>query len=55
MATVTVLKQAIHEMLIQHKQYIAEHGDDMPAISGWRWGVKETLAARGTSTEGDNV
>src|SRR5579885_225966 len=48
-------KQAIHERLIEHKQYIAKHGDDMPTISGWKWGVKEAVAARGTTTEGDNV
>jgi len=47
-------KQAIHERLIAHKAYIAEHGDDMPAISGWRWGA-ETAPATGTTTEGDNV
>jgi xylulose-5-phosphate/fructose-6-phosphate phosphoketolase len=48
-------KQAIHEKLIDHRQYIDEHGDDMPAISGWRWGLKKADGARGTSTEGDNV
>ena len=35
-------KQAINEKLLEHKQYIAKHGDDMPEITGWRWG-----AARG--------
>jgi xylulose-5-phosphate/fructose-6-phosphate phosphoketolase len=48
-------KQAIHEKLIDHKEYIAQHGDDMPAISGWKWGLKTSSGARGTSTEGDNV
>jgi xylulose-5-phosphate/fructose-6-phosphate phosphoketolase len=28
----------LHERLIEHKHYIARHGDDMPAISGWQWG-----------------
>jgi len=32
------LKQSIRDALIDHKQYIAEHGEDMPAISGWTWG-----------------
>jgi xylulose-5-phosphate/fructose-6-phosphate phosphoketolase len=30
-------KQAIAEKLIEHKQYIAVHGDDMPEIQDWRW------------------
>ena len=48
-------KQALQEKLIEHKQYIMKHGDDMPAISGWKWGVKGAVAKPGTSTEGDNV
>jgi xylulose-5-phosphate/fructose-6-phosphate phosphoketolase len=48
-------KQAIHDKLIEHEQYIAEHGDDMPAISGWKWGLKREVGAGATSTEGDNV
>src|SRR5579872_299606 len=48
-------KQSIHEKLIEHKEYINKHGDDMPSISGWKWGAKEPAKAPGTSTEGDNV
>jgi xylulose-5-phosphate/fructose-6-phosphate phosphoketolase len=48
-------KQAIHGMLIEHNEYINRHGDDMPAISSWKWGTKEAAPARRTSTEGDNV
>ena len=31
-------KQAIRDKLIEHKQYIAQYGDDMPEIAGWTWG-----------------
>jgi xylulose-5-phosphate/fructose-6-phosphate phosphoketolase len=48
-------KQAIHDKLIDHKEYISEHGDDMPDITGWKWGAEEPVKSRGTSTEGDNV
>jgi xylulose-5-phosphate/fructose-6-phosphate phosphoketolase len=53
-AKAAYFKQAIHESLIEHKQYIAKHGDDMPAISGWKWGLKGA-APKATSTAGDNV
>jgi len=48
-------KQAIRDKLIEHEQYISEHGDDMPEITGWRWGGQERAGARSSSTEGDNV
>jgi xylulose-5-phosphate/fructose-6-phosphate phosphoketolase len=48
-------KQAIHDQLIEHKEYIAKYGDDMPEISGWKWGIKATARVKGTSTESDNV
>src|SRR5262249_24631369 len=48
-------KQAIRDKLIEHKEFIAQHGDDMPEITGWKWG-QEAMASEGTtSTEGDNV
>jgi xylulose-5-phosphate/fructose-6-phosphate phosphoketolase len=47
-------KQAIRNKLIDHKQYIARHGDDMPEITRWRWGQEaSTVTVR--STEADNV
>ena len=49
-----LFKQAIHEKLIEHKEYIERHGDDV-AISGWRWGLKGAASKGSTTTEGDNV
>src|SRR5204863_2784899 len=48
-------KQAVHERLIEHKEYIEKYGDDMPAISAWKWGGQKIAAHGATSTEGDNV
>jgi xylulose-5-phosphate/fructose-6-phosphate phosphoketolase len=54
-ARAAYFKQAIRDRLIEHKQYIEEHGEDMPEITGWRWGEGASLPAGRTSTEGDNV
>ncbi|MGZ5475310.1 MAG: phosphoketolase family protein [Thermoanaerobaculia bacterium] len=31
------VKQDMREMLVEHRQYIRERGDDMPAVRDWTW------------------
>jgi len=47
-------KQTIRDKLLEHKDYIAKYGDDMPEITGWAWG-QEAASAATSSTEGDNI
>jgi xylulose-5-phosphate/fructose-6-phosphate phosphoketolase len=48
-------KQAIRNALIEHRQYIDEHGEDHPFVLGWKWGEQAPAAVTRSSTEGDNV
>jgi xylulose-5-phosphate/fructose-6-phosphate phosphoketolase len=36
-ANAAYVKQALAQKLIEHKQYINEHGEDMPEIRNWKW------------------
>jgi xylulose-5-phosphate/fructose-6-phosphate phosphoketolase len=47
-------KQTIRDKLIEHTEYIARHGDDMPEVSSWKWG-QEAISAGVRSTEADNL
>ncbi|MBI1735346.1 MAG: phosphoketolase family protein [Candidatus Rokubacteria bacterium] len=37
-ARAAYVKQRLMYNLIEHKEYVAEHGEDMPEILNWRWG-----------------
>ena len=32
------LRQALRDKLVEHREYICTHGEDLPEICGWRWG-----------------
>ena len=34
-------KQTIRDKLIEHKQYIADNGQDLPEIRNWKWGAQK--------------
>jgi xylulose-5-phosphate/fructose-6-phosphate phosphoketolase len=34
------IKQMLRDKLIEHKQYITEHGEDMPEVRNWKWGIE---------------
>jgi xylulose-5-phosphate/fructose-6-phosphate phosphoketolase len=36
-ARAAYVKQMLHDKLIEHKQYIVAHGEDMPEIQNWQW------------------
>jgi len=48
-------KQQVRDRLIEHKQYIHEYGEDLPEVTGWRWGQGGHVSGSSSSTEADNV
>jgi xylulose-5-phosphate/fructose-6-phosphate phosphoketolase len=55
-------QQAMREKLIDHRNYITVHGDDMPEVRDWRWPggatagrATDTAPGRASETRGDNL
>jgi xylulose-5-phosphate/fructose-6-phosphate phosphoketolase len=46
-------KQAIRDKLIEHKQYIARYGEDLPDLREWRWGSDREAARSSEDTAAD--
>ena len=38
-AKAAYLKQEMHNKLIDHKEYIKIHGEDMPEVKDWKWNL----------------
>ena len=38
-ARAAYLQKYLRDKLIEHKQYIATHGEDMPEVQDWGWGI----------------
>ena len=38
---VAYAQQFVRDKRLEHKQYIAEHGEDLPEIRNWKWGAQQ--------------
>jgi xylulose-5-phosphate/fructose-6-phosphate phosphoketolase len=40
------VKQALRDKLVEHREYIERHGDDMPDSRDWRWPISPRITSR---------
>jgi xylulose-5-phosphate/fructose-6-phosphate phosphoketolase len=45
------LKKQLLEKLIEHRQYIAKNGQDLPEIRNWKWRSERLPGTAATSTQ----
>jgi len=45
-ARAAYVKQWVRDRIIEHKEHIAEHGEDLAAIRDWRWAGRRTARSR---------
>ncbi len=44
-------KQSIRNKLLEHKEYITEHGEDLPEVRDWRWSSSPVKTQTGAARE----
>lgn len=55
LAQAAYVKQFLRDQRFEHKRYIAEHGEDMPAIRHWVWPGNNGQRINHDATSADNV
>ncbi len=48
-------RQIFSEKMQEHKLYVSEHGEDMPEVRNWTWGLPGTTQEVIEETGGDNA